>query len=238
VSTAASETTVRWSAAWLDGVAFVIGLAVAWFAKWRTTDLVWSLWLSSLTVGYAMIVWRLSAPLREFGVNAPREQSPGTGWAKAATGGLLGVGFLLGLAFFTVHFGGFHLVHSMFLNYFFPLDPHAARGFPTLATYAEVTRRYWVFLPVAFLAERGAFRRPEPDHGAVTPEAIARRKARGDPMMQPYKNVIRLHLLIFFFAFAHFARLENFAIYAVVYAAYFFPWRLLRGGARGPGRQV
>jgi hypothetical protein len=37
-----------------------------------------------------------------------------------------------------------------------------------------------------------------------------------------------MHLLIFFFFFAHFAGLENFAVYAVVYAAYFFPWRLVR----------
>jgi hypothetical protein len=36
-----------------------------------------------------------------------------------------------------------------------------------------------------------------------------------------------MHLLIFFFAFAHFAGLDNFAVYAVVYAVYFFPWRML-----------
>ncbi len=29
-------------------------------------------------------------------------------------------------------------------------------------------------------------------------------------MMTPYKNVIRLHLLIFFFAFASFAKLDKF----------------------------
>jgi hypothetical protein len=50
--------------------------------------------------------------------------------------------------------------------------------------------------------------------------------------MEPYKNVVRLHLLIFFFAFAHFAHLESFVVYAVVYAVYFFPWRLLGFGAR------
>ena len=38
------------------------------------------------------------------------------------------------------------------------------------------------------------------------------------PMMAPYKNVIRLHLLIFFFAAVHFMKLENSALYAVVYA--------------------
>jgi hypothetical protein len=50
----------------------------------------------------------------------------------------------------------------------------------------------------------------------------------GDLFSEPYKNVLRMHVLIFFFFFAHFAKLENFAVYAVVYAAYFFPWRLLR----------
>jgi hypothetical protein len=37
-----------------------------------------------------------------------------------------------------------------------------------------------------------------------------------------------MHIFIFFFFFAHFAKLENFAVYAVVYAVYFFPWRLVR----------
>ena len=37
-----------------------------------------------------------------------------------------------------------------------------------------------------------------------------------------------MHLLIFFFFGAHFLGLENFAVYAVVYAVYFFPWRLVR----------
>jgi hypothetical protein len=39
---------------------------------------------------------------------------------------------------------------------------------------------------------------------------------------------MRMHLLLFFFFFAHFAGLENFAVYAAVYAVYFFPWRLAR----------
>ena len=60
-----------------------------------------------------------------------------------------------------------------------------------------------------------------------------RAKAK-DVMWEPYKNVARMHVLIFFFFFAHFARLENFAVYAVVYAAYFFPWRLVRRSAAEP----
>ncbi len=227
----------RWADAWPDAAAFAAGLGVAWWLRWNTTDLVWSLWLSSLVVGYAMIVWNVSAPLRETvgGVAADRSGVAGAG-AKTATIGLVGIGTLFGLAFFTVHFGGFHFVHSVFLSMFFPIAPEgqtvAMKSWPNLAIYLEVVRRYWWFLPVAALAERAAFRAKPvtPADTAVTPEAIARRTAdaMNAPLMAPYRNVIRMHLLIFFFAFAHFARLENFGVYAVVYAVYFFPWRLLR----------
>ena len=222
----------RWAEAWPDAMAFALGLAVAAWHGWNTTDLVWSLWLASLVIGYALIVWRVTEPLRDAAQGIATDRAEAAVGAKAVVLGVYGVGTLFGLAFFTVHFGGFHFVHSVFLGVFFPLNGEVSRGFPGLPTYVEVAGRYWWFLPAAVLAERAAFRRaPVVADTDVTPEAIAHRKAPGDPMMEPYKNVIRMHLLIFFFAFAHFAKLENFAIYAVVYAVYFFPWRLLRPAA-------
>ena len=228
-----------WISAWPDLLAFGLGLGVAWFARWDTTDLVWSLWLSSLVVGYASIVWIVTASLREFTVNAARDPAPGHTGKKLAVGSLFGVGALFMLAFFTVHFGGFHLGHSVFLNSFFPVveDTQQASPFPGFALYGEVLQRYWIFLPVAFIAERAAFRDTPAvkDDGSVTVEAIAARKARGakggmdgGALFAPYRNVVRMHLLIFFFAFASFTKLDNFAVYAVVYAVYFFPWSMLR----------
>ena len=214
-------------------MAFALGLVVAWWQKWNTTDLVWSLWLSSLVVGYLLIVWMVTRPLREtlWGVASARGDVEAGLASKAVAVGLVGAGTVFGLAFFTVHFGGFHFVHSVFLGSFFPIavDGHAAaKGWPNWAVYAEVVRRYWWYLPAALIAERAAFRpKPVTPDTAVTFDAITRRRRLGDPMMEPYKNVIRMHLLIFFFAFAHFAKLENFYVYAVVYAAYFLPWRLL-----------
>ncbi len=227
----------RWAKAWPDALAFVAGLGIAWFAKWETTDLVWSLWLSSLVVGYSMIVWTVTKTLREFVGGATQDQTPGHAGPKLAGVGILGVGALFMLAFFTVHFGGFHLVHSIFLSSFFPIvsDEKMTGLFLGWDTYGEVLRRYWIFLPAAFIAERAGFfateKEREKDDGAVTVEAIGKRKARnadGGEMMAPYKNVIRMHLLIFFFAGASFAKLDSFFIYVVVYAVYFFPWKLLR----------
>jgi hypothetical protein len=185
-----------WARAWPDAMAFVVGLAIAWFGGWQTGDLIWSLWLSSLVIGYAMIVWPIfSRP-----------------WGR--TGEMVGGVFLL--AFFTVHFGLFHFVHSIFLNQFFPLDDVSGGG--ERPDYLEVVGRYGIWLPVAFFAERAAFKRPLPrvrDTTSVKAADIEARKARvgGTEMMRPYLNVIRLHVLIFFFAAAHALRWENFVAY-------------------------
>ena len=235
----ASLPANRWVKAWPDALAFAAGLALAWFLGWQTKDLVWSLWLSSLLVGYAMIVWMIFSPALLIATKAWGEpvalgsQPVGPAAAGAA---ILIVGGLFALAFFTVHFGMFHYVHSAFLNMFFPMSPGRTQA-PGLGLFVQVFAAYWPFVLVAAVAERQAFRwpapaAPDPDRIAVTPEAIAARKARNalgggmNGITTPYRNVVRLHLLIFFFAFAHFAKLENFLVYAVVYAAYFFPWRL------------
>ncbi|MFA5057322.1 MAG: DUF6498-containing protein [Opitutaceae bacterium] len=220
-----------WLSAWPDALAFGGGLALAWWFQWQVRDLVWSLWLSSLLVGYAMIVWNILRP-----VIAARREAAGNGAPFLAQAGITGfmlLGALFMLAFFTFHFGMFHFVHSAFLSIFFPVSGAPARGFPSLSLYLQVLAAYWPFVLVAAVAERKAFRPPvraAPDTSVKAADVNRRlaEKAKGGAMMEPYKNVIRLHLLIFFFAFAHFARLENFFVYAVVYAVYFFPWRLVR----------
>jgi hypothetical protein len=83
------------------------------------------------------------------------------------------------------------------------------------------------------VAERAAFWKPSVGTAGDT-ENVTKTLALGGGMMEPYKNVVRMHLLIFFFAFAHFARLENFFVYAVVYAVYFFPWRLVKKAKPAP----
>lgn len=214
-----SRVSARWTEAWPDALGFGAGLGLAWWFQWETRELVWSLWLSSLTVGYAMIVWTI------FGAGRRSADGESRSWAELLIGG----GFLL--AFFTVHFGMFHFVHSVFLNAFFPVVGQS-RG-PSLGLYGEVVARYWWFVPLAFLAERHAFRADDDEEAQTGGKSrpLSRREAKSQQpaarIMRPYKNVIRLHVLIFFFAAAHFARLDNFFVYAVVYAVYFFPWRLV-----------
>jgi hypothetical protein len=234
-----------WSSAWPDAVAFAVGLAVARWARWDAGDLVWSLWLSSLVVGYSVIVWTIAQPALEMGRGAwkARALTASHPAALLAFWSILILGVLFALGFFTIHFGMFHYIHSQLMISFFPIDiggPAGSANDAGLSTYLEILRRYWTFLPAAFLAERAAFMkkpllvRLDPSF-AEPAGSIGRKRSRGqDLLWAPYRSVTRMHMLIFFFFFAHFARLENFVVYAVVYAAYFFPWRMVRRSAVEP----
>jgi hypothetical protein len=153
-----------WSSAFPDLLAFAVGLAVVWVRGWNTTDLIWSLWLSSLVVGYALIVWAVVQPALELlglGWRHRAEVEASPAWRNPRERLLLLGAALVGAAFyivfFTVHFGGFHYVHAQFLLSSYPLgfEYHTMNS----AALAEVMRRYWPALPSAFLARRYAFTR-------------------------------------------------------------------------------
>ena len=180
--TQADHTPNRWINAWPDALAFAVGLGLAWYFQWETRDLVWSLWLSSAVIGYAMIVWSIFGPAVSVATEAWRERENLRGtrpsWGVGLDAGVLAFGGFFLLAFLTVHFGGFHFVHSAF-----PVEPGMVKSFPGPSLYWEVFQRYWWFLPAAAIAERAAFRLApaEPDgppDTAVTVEAIAARKFR------------------------------------------------------------
>lgn len=186
--------------AWPDLLAFLLGLALAYFLKWETKDLIWSLWLSSLLVGYMTIVISIVK-----GINTKTVQS--------LAGTIIGAVFFL--AFFTVHFGMFHFVHSAFLDGFFPVISHPegiARTAPDLSVYWIVLISYWPMVIATLIAERR--------------NVLFENKPNN--FLAPYVNVVRMHFLIFFFAGVSALSINTFIVYVFVYALYFFPWRLLR----------
>src|SRR5438477_11176881 len=117
---AAENALDSWTSSWPDALAFLVGLAVARWAAWTAGDLVWSLWLSSLVVGYATIVWMIGQPVvelmraswRDRALVASQPLALVTFWSV-----LLAVA-LFGLGFFTIHFGGLELGHLQFLLLF------------------------------------------------------------------------------------------------------------------------
>jgi hypothetical protein len=160
--------------------------------------------------------------------------------------GLISFGFIVGLfllAFFSFHFCAFHAGHASLLNGFFPLTkvdlPNASFGQsfmnpPKLLWIAlsKIAPLYGWFLFAAIWIEWRKILGPVLGALRFQPEILDRKLNRSlfpkNPFFSPYVNVLRMHFLIFFFVGAHFLKLDNFFVYAVVYAVYFFPWSMLR----------
>lgn len=193
---------VDWESPWWGAAGFFWGIGSAWYLGWQTRDLVWGLWLSSLVVGWTIVFWGLCSRVR-------RTHQ-------------IGASVML-LAFLTLHFGLFHLIHAAALNMLFPIELES--GVPSVSAMGRVLHEYWWFLPAAFLAERAAFIHAAENSTGHPINVIA---DAGSGFLRPYRNVFRMHALIFFFILANLVRLENIAVYAVVYAVYFFPWHILK----------
>ncbi|RJP82599.1 MAG: hypothetical protein C4522_03005 [Desulfobacteraceae bacterium] len=250
-------------------------LTVVFFAlhmEWTAKDLLWSLWSSSLLIGYFTLLAGFAGnilkgriPDESFTENSAKGKKPQTPGPALAVFFLIPVTAIFGflkitlvfalfaaisifaavlkhqkksenpdpenvllnliinfpagifiLLFFTIHFGGFHFVHSIFLNGFFPLSgtqPFGMTPGQTFGLFGEFIttciRDYWLFIGAS---------------AASSFESIigAAGGGRKDFMLEPYKNVIKMHLMIFVMAFAGMGGLHDYILYAVL-LLYFFP---------------
>jgi len=235
-----------------DLMAFGAGLGFAWILGWKTTDLVWSLWLSSLVLGYLTILSTIARVVFVGSAVVSSDVFPAQYRVKAV---LIGSGFaLFMLGFFSLHFCGFHAVHAGLLSALFPPPGVPKLAFATVffnpislwkVTFHYLMPLYGIFLIPVIVAERRAL------FGSVGALIHARHIASAEDVGQllkaagasghgvfsrPYLNVIRMHVLIFFFAICHALKVDSFPIYIVVYSVYFFPWSAFRRDEDTPER--
>jgi hypothetical protein len=111
----------------------------------------------------------------------------------------------------------------------------------------ELFPRYGLFVIAAMMAERRSVFRslgkalrivgkdldPEDARVSLKQKSKDGKAAMDDPFFRPYVNVVRMHLLIFFFGFCHFLKIDSFFIFTAVYLVYFFPWDALKGENSG-----
>lgn len=193
--------------------AFLGSLALAYFSGWSTKDLIWSLWLSSLVSGFLYFLIGYVSPVLEQGQTIVERA-------------LKVIGGLIGLAFFSFHFGFFHYIHASILDLFMPLmeQPNRVyigkltwRGstpFSFFGTTAVALQSYWSFVVLNLAYDYKLFF-----------SGIKKRD-----QFIAYKNVIKLHLLLFVLAGLFAIGLESFFAFAFVFAVYFMPtsvWSIL-----------
>ncbi|HEY7773610.1 MAG TPA: DUF6498-containing protein [Marinagarivorans sp.] len=262
--------------------AFGFGLLMAWVFDWHAADLIWSLWLSSLVLGYTTILSTIAGGVFVGWKASRHPEFPAD--KKGIAYGIGGGAALFFLVFFSLHFCGFHAGHATFLQSFYPLqaiaDSDNSRPFMSafmnpLALWATVLEYvvplYGIFLIPMLIVERreifegwnssqrivreitssagemensalgvssdkgdsndgnqGPAQRIAGNFVAGRANRSKRRVGRGgDAFTKPYKNVIKMHLLIFVLAGFSAIQLDNIWVYAFVSALYFFPWRAM-----------
>jgi hypothetical protein len=206
-----------WFQVFLALVSFLITLMLASAQSWKVTDLVWSLWVTSLVLGYSyLITGILSSTLR----GAVAAQGPAGKFLQAlflpgnARWVLAILGGLFMLAFFSMHFLMFHFVHSIFLNLFFPIYGSAG-SFPNfLALIGVCFSRYWPIILLSAATSLPAFL-------SVTQATDT------NFVSMPYRNVLRMHFSIFVFAGLSMLRISAVGLYYLL-ILYYFPFGALK----------
>jgi hypothetical protein len=238
--------------------AFGIGLLLARWFHWQAADLIWSLWLSSLVLGYATILSTIVGGAYVGAAVLSHPQFPSDKKLLAISCGAAAGVFFLG--FFSVHFGAFHAIHASFLQNFFPLEQVEERVFTAgfmnpfklwVAAVVHVLPRYgWFLLPMLIVERHAVFKAfsqclklvaqikgshslgakeftewREQQRGKAASGGSKKNARMGNLFAQPYTNVIKMHAMIFVLAGCLSLNLDNFVVYCVISAVYFFPWR-------------
>jgi len=240
-----------------DILAFVLALATMWLLAWKTSDLVWSLWLCGLVFGHipvlALCVLVMIETIKAI-------------FRKPSIRNMLSLIFLpIGLLVFCFPlwiYCVFHAAHAGFLLTFFPIESLSFDSFMTqwgspIQLWETVVRHvlpaYGLFLVPALIAERRQVfgvviryvkllrdgeesglkgltgRKTKKPGRAKETKDHGESEEESDPFVLGFKSIIRMHLMIFFFAFFHWVNLESFVVFAIVYAVYFFPWKQFTG---------
>lgn len=194
-------------------ISFVFIFLIALVNRWEVADMVWSLWITSLTLGYGYLLAGVTSNAISNGIN--RQDSLLTRVFPSSISSSLSIavlffGAIFQIIFFSIHFGLFHFVHSIFLNEFFPIiDRSFEKPTDFLSFIVISTRLYWPVILFTFFATLRRFQR-------------IFLLAEKDFMKRPYINVIKIHISIFLFAGISAIGFQDW-ILLLIFVVYFFP---------------
>ncbi len=186
--------------------AFVGTLTLAYLSGWSTKDLIWSLWLSSLFLGYLAVAARGMRRVIRPGLNAVER--------TFSVAGMIGA-----LLVFSIHFGPFHYVYATILDLLMPLMSHPDRVYVGKLTWkGGIWFSFWETLAIAIarywpVAAMNAWR----DRSFILSDEAA------ETNLGPYKAILRLHFLVIGLGICYGFGLDSFPVYALVFTVLYSP---------------
>lgn len=178
-----------------------VALGVIWGVMQGGTasDLVWFMWGSSLTGGFAFILFCILSEAVKKSIYNPE-------FPKIKRSIMIGV--FGAIAFFAFHFGMFHFVHAQMLMVFFPYTLH-------LSDYIYLTGFGFLLCWQSYRSFEQSLKQNNQN------------KAQTERITIPYISVIKMHLLIFILAFVGYFFKNSLFLYIFVYAWFFVPVKFI-----------
>ena len=218
---------------------FAYSFAMAHYLDWQATDIAWSMWFASITVGgcliftsivFSKIIWagELNAHdiAKALGSQIPKEKLENVNLDEIPSFKVPKIGALLGslffLGFFAVHFGMFHWGHSQFLVGFFPLDG-LEKNPSLLDTVLVCAGLYWPFMIASFLSYADDFKKNLQGLGSLS-------------MIKPYKTVVKNHIIILVLGFLNAFNVGGYTLYLLLFF-YFFPYEEIWAHVKNPDKK-
>ena len=193
---------------------FIVIFILARVENWTAGNMVWSLWITSLITGYCYLFAGIVSNAFGNGILSEDSLVNRLFQGSIQTGlkyGLLIIGILFQLVFFTVHFGLFHFVYSIFLSEFFPIMGRSFERFLDFPFFISASfKAYWPVILFTLFASIRKFQR-----------ILSQNEV--DFTKRAYVNVIKIHLSIFLFAGLS-ATGVNEWILPLIFVIYFFPF--------------
>lgn len=222
---------------------FALSLFVAYYYGWSNTDLIWSFWVTSLVVGYATILRSVFVPVMD--VINRSENSSHSKSIRSIIEGLkksdkikkpviviiiliVIIGALFNLAFFSVHFLGFHFGHAVFMQSLFP-HPEIAVLKKTvgLETYFDLLKYlqplllcYWPIIVQKLIYDFPNLGRFLNFKGLSSDSDESRQMG----FFQAYINVVKIHILIFILVGLNAIHTDQYLTYVIIFSIFFFPF--------------
>jgi len=210
----------------VDFLSFAAVVIYAICMKWSPRDNLWSLWISSFLIGYAILLsgyagnFRDKFLLKKQGVKDIKR-------TEILQKLIIFLPVLIfKLLFFTIHFGMFHFVISYILYGYFPLLDINLANLSSLhaflSTWGVLLKtcliRYWFFILTCVMASVGNI-----VSAAEKEEKVFQREA--------YKGIMKIIATLIISTYAAGSGYPQFILYAIL-VINFFPFRKLRNDTR------
>lgn len=208
----------------VEVVTFAGTLALAYFSGWHTKDLIWSLWLSSLSIGFLSVL--VSGGRRVIRPDATIVERI---LSFAGTIGAIGL--------FTLHFGTVHYVYASILDLLMPLMDHPGRVYIGQLTWRGGTSfAFWETLSIAIVQYWPVvLLNAARDRSTVLSSSVMTGKEIG-----PYLAILKLHFIVIGLGACYALGVDTFPVYAAVYTLLYSPaktWKTIFRRRRAEDRE-